>query len=327
MRAGARPSSWLSRATTREDPCVDDGSGLAEALLGLSGFRVVTVSETPQELVVLIETNADRAACASCGTWAQAHERMEVSIRDLACFGRAARLVWRKRRWRCVDTDCEARTWTETSVHVSARVLLTRRAGAEVCRQVGENARPVAELAEEMGVCWWTVMGAVIEHGTPLVDDPARVGPVEKLGVDETSWLKANRAHPTLYATGMVDLDAGIIIDMVKGNAADDLRRWLDRQDPAWLSAITTVTTDLAESYRAGLASHLAHAVRVADPFHVVRIANRCLDKVRRRVQQETLFHRGRQADPLYRVRKLLRAGQERLDQRPPAAAARPTFG
>jgi transposase len=295
---------------------VDDGSGLAEALLGLSGFRVVTVSETPGELVVLIETNADRAACASCGTWAQAHERMEVSIRDLPCFGRAARLVWRKRRWRCVDADCDARTWTETSVHVSARVLLTHRAGAEACRQVGENARPVAELAEEMGVCWWTVMGAVIEHGTPLVDDPARVGPVEKLGVDETSWLKANRAHPTLYATGMVDLDAGIIIDMVKGNAADDLRRWLDRQDPAWLAAITTVTTDLAESYRAGLASHLAQAVRVADPFHVVRVANRCLDKVRRRVQQETLFHRGRKADPLYRIRKLLLAGQERLDQR-----------
>jgi hypothetical protein len=58
-------------------------------------------------------------------------------------------------------TDCEAKTWTETSAHVSARVLLTRRAGAEACRQVGENARPVAELAEELGVCWWTVMGAV----------------------------------------------------------------------------------------------------------------------------------------------------------------------
>jgi transposase len=43
------------------------------------------------------------------------------------------------------------------------------------------------------------------------------------------------------------------VIDMVKGNAATDLRRWLDRQDPAWLAAITTVTTDLAESYRAGI--------------------------------------------------------------------------
>jgi hypothetical protein len=32
--------------------------------------------------------------------------------------------------------------------------------------------------------------------------------------VDETSWLRANRAYATLYATGLVDLDAGIFIDM-----------------------------------------------------------------------------------------------------------------
>ncbi len=47
----------------------------------------------------------------------------------------------------------------------------------------------------------------------------------------------------------------------------------------------------------------------------MVRIANRCLDAVRRRVQNETLQHRGRKADPLYRIRKLLLTGTERLDQ------------
>ena len=232
------------------------------------------------------------------------------------CFGRPARLVWRKRRWRCVDADCDAKTWTETSREFSTRALLTLRAGVETCRQVGENARPVAELADELGVCWWTVMAAVIEHGTPLVDDRDRVGPVTKLGVDETSWLRANRHHATRYATGLVDLDAGILIDMVEGNAAADLRRWCATQDPVWLAGVGVVTTDLAESYRAGLDPHLAHATRVADPFHVVRVANRCVDKVRRRVQNETLQHRGRKHDPLYRIRKLLLAGSERLDER-----------
>ncbi len=37
---------------------------------------------------------------------------------------------------------------------------------------------------------------------------------------------------------------------------------------------------------------------------------------MRRRVQNETLGHRGRKADPLYRIRKLLLAGSERLDER-----------
>ncbi len=295
---------------------MSDGTGLAEALLGLDGFRVVAVTENAAEVVIEIETTATVMGCSACGTRAEAHERMAVAIRDLACFGRPARLVWRKRRWRCVEPDCDAKTWTETSPECSSRALLTRRAAAEACRQVGENARPVAELAEELGVCWWTVMAGVIEHGTPLVEDPDRVGPVRQLGIDETSWLAANRRHPTLYATGLVDLDAGILIDLVEGNSADDLREWLDRQHQEWLAGIGVVTTDLAESYRSGLNPHLAHATRVADPFHVVRVGNRCLDKVRRRVQNETLGHRGHKHDPLYRIRKLLLAGHERLDER-----------
>ncbi len=293
---------------------MNEGIGLAEALLGLEGFRVLAVNETPGEVVIDVETTAVVVGCRQCGTRAEPHERMPVEIRDLACFGRPARLVWNKRRWRCTDVDCEAKTWTETSPQVSSRTVLTRRAGVEACRQVGANARPVAGLARELGVCWWTVMEAVKEHGVALVEDPGRVGPVTNLGVDETSYLKATATNPTLYATALVDLDRPMIIDMVEGNAASDLRRWCEVQNRWWLAGITTVATDLAESYRAGLNPHLAHARRVADPFHVTRAANRCVDTVRRRVQNETLGHRGRKGDPLYRIRKLLLTGSERLD-------------
>ena len=241
---------------------------------------------------------------------------MRVDVRDLACFGRPARLVWSKRRWRCREPLCAARTWTEDSGHVDAQTVLTRRAGVEACRQVGENARPVSQLADELGVCWWTIMNAVIEHGTPLVDDPDRIGVVGQLGVDETSFLAANREHPTIYTTGLVDLERHVVIDMVAGNSAADLRRWTANAGPAWLAGIKVVATDLAESFRAGLSPGLTHARRVADPFHVVRVGNRCVDQVRRRVQNDTLGHRGRKADPLYRIRNLLLTGSERLDER-----------
>ena len=133
-----------------------------------------------------------------------------------------------KRRWRCGDSDCEAKTWTEGSDQVAPRAVLTLRAGAEATRQVGELAMPVAVVARELGVCWWTVMDAVVFHGTPLVDDPKRVGTVRALGIDETSFLSANRERSTALRHG----HGGRTGD----TPAFDLRRWCAAQDPAWLS-------------------------------------------------------------------------------------------
>ena len=52
------------------------------------------------------------------------------------------------------------------------------------------------------------------------------------------------------------------------------------------------------------------------DAFHIVKLAGAAVDDVRRRIQQETLGHRGRKGDPLYGIRHVLRAGRERLTPR-----------
>ena len=52
------------------------------------------------------------------------------------------------------------------------------------------------------------------------------------------------------------------------------------------------------------------------DAFHIVKLAGDALDEVRRRVQQDTLGHRGRKGDPLYQIRLLLRASRDRLTKR-----------
>ena len=40
-----------------------DATGLAEALLGLDGFRVLAAEEIPSEVIVIVETTADFVAC------------------------------------------------------------------------------------------------------------------------------------------------------------------------------------------------------------------------------------------------------------------------
>ena len=54
--------------------------------------------------------------------------------------------------------------------------------------------------------------------------------------------------------------------------------------------------------YRKTFNDTLPDATQVADPFHVCKLANSRHDECRRRVQNETLGHRGRKDDPLYRL-------------------------
>jgi transposase len=295
---------------------VGDGIGLAEKMLGLSGVVVLDVEEADGELVVCVESVRRRATCPSCRRRAEAQDRLEVHVRDLHCFGRATRLVIRKRRWRCRTKGCITKTWTEKIAGITARQVLTLRAGAEVTRQVGQLCRSVASVADEYGVAWDTAWASVEFHGRPLVDDPKRVGTVRALGIDEHSYLAATREHTTIYATSLVDLDRRIVIDLFQGKSARSLRRWCAQRPKRWTQAVRVVALDLTDTYRAGLNPHLSHVTPVADPFHVIRAANRVVDQVRRRVQNETLGHRGRKHDPLYRVRKLLLKGSERLDDR-----------
>jgi transposase len=101
--------------------------------LGLPGFRVLGVMEGDNEVAISIESTVVRAFCQRCVVRAEPRDRMPVDIRDLACFGRPARLVWRRRRWRCRESLCPVPTWTEHSEHLDAQAVLTRRAGSEAC--------------------------------------------------------------------------------------------------------------------------------------------------------------------------------------------------
>ncbi len=113
---------------------MSDATGVAEAMLGLPGFRVLEVNETDAEVVIGIELMAELVGCPGCGVLARAHGRALVEYRDLPVFGRPARLQWAKRRFRCEETLCAMGTWSEDSTDFSARCLLTDRAGAECCR-------------------------------------------------------------------------------------------------------------------------------------------------------------------------------------------------
>ena len=292
------------------------GSASGSRLLDLDGLEVVSAELVVGEWQLAVQTTAAMVGCASCGVRATPHGRRVVRVRDLPAGGRPVVLCWRKRIWRCREPACGVRTWTERVTAIRPRAVLTERARAEACRRVGKDAHAVAAVARDLGVGWATVMRAVDDHGTPLVDDAARLQGVAALGLDETSFLKATRTAPTRWITGLVDLERGRLLDLVADRTRAAVDGWLGAQPHGWLAQVATVALDPWRGYASALTAPLGHATVVVDHFHAIRLANLVVDQARRRTQQATLGHRGRKKDPLYRIRKLLLTAQEQLTQR-----------
>jgi transposase len=178
------------------------------------------------------------------------------------------------------------RTWTERHDAIAPRAVLTERARQWAFDQVGRHDAAVSRTAGQLGVAWWTVMRQVIEPGTPVVEDPGRLADVSAVGVDETAYLRATGRHPTEFATGIADLTPGRtarLLDVVEGRSGTVLAAWLAERDPGWRAGVVTASLDPFRGYATALNIQLPDAVRVLDPFHVVKLALACIDDARRR--------------------------------------------
>jgi len=294
---------------------VINGSDGATALVGMPGFVVGAQVLVEGEWWLYVETTADVVGCPGCGSRAVGHGRARTAVRDLPIAGRPVVLAFARRRWRCPEQLCAVTTWSEQVDAIAPRASITERARARLAEMVNVEGYSIAAAAAEFGVGWHTANQAVADYTDPVVEDPARFEGVTAIGVDEKRFLNATAGHRAIFTTQIVDLDRHRLLEVIEGRSRDVLGAWLaDRGEP-WCAAITLATLDPAAGYRRALLDHLPDATLVVDHFHAVKLANAAIDDVRRRVQQQTLGHRGRNTDPLYRGRRVFLTAYERLPE------------
>jgi len=190
--------------------------------------------------------------------------------------------------------------------------LLTTRAAKWATVQVGVG-RTVSEVAAELDCDWHTVNDAVTTYGSALLAaDRKRWTKTRAIGLDETSFVRLADTH-TSYATTVCDVEHHQIIEILPSRNFVDVAGFLDKQSAGWKGQIAFGALDMSATYAAVYSVILPKAAQVIDPFHVISLANRALDSVRRRVQNEQTGHRGRRHDPLYKARRALLVGEERL--------------
>ena len=118
-----------------------DPTRVCELLVGLGDVEVLAVDDKfGAPLRVHIRCRAGRPRCGACGGPLWSNGERPVELVDLPAFGRAVRLVWHKRRWRCAQRGCSAGAVTEQDGEIAPRrERLTTWAGRWATRQAGRG--------------------------------------------------------------------------------------------------------------------------------------------------------------------------------------------
>jgi transposase len=255
--------------------------------------------------------------CRRCGCEGSPRDTVTRRLAHEPLGWRPTTLLVMVRRYRC--TGCGHVWRQDTSKAAQPRSKLSRRGLRWALEAIVVQHLTVARIAEPLAVSWSTAHDAVLAEGKRvLIEDPHRFDGVKVIGVDEHVWRHTRRGDK--YVTVIIDL-TGIrdrtgparLLDMVEGRSKHAFKQWLAERDECWRHGLEVVAMDGSTGFKTATTEELPDAVAVMDPFHVVRLAGDALDRCRRRVQQTTRGHRGRNGDPLYNARRTLHTGADLL--------------
>ena len=106
---------------------------------------------------------------------------------------------------------------------------------------------------------------------------------VRIIGVDELFVRSRGREK---YITIVRDLESGAVLHAGDGKCPESLNGFLLRLKHS-KAKISTVAMDMSKAYISWLDENLPNAQKVFDHFHVIKIMNDKLDKIRRRTAKE----------------------------------------
>lgn len=174
---------------------------------------------------------------------------------------------------------------------------------------VAEAARTLGEYPERL----WSV----ILHHIAKAHRAMNLESVQVISVDEVC-RKRGQNYLTIVSQARTGTQPSRVLPVIEGRDSRSLKEFRDHFERMGLSAeqIQTICSDMSPAYIKGISEQFGHAVLVFDYFHVVQLATRALDAVRRRERQEfpQELHGARWA--LLKPQSQLTAEQQQIRQR-----------
>ena len=244
--------------------------------LGLTApWKVISANFDVERRRLDIDIDFTRGAtfnCPACGvSGCKVHDTQQKEWRHLNFFQHEAYIRARVPRAGC--SDCGPRVvevpWARLG---SGFTLLFEALIKTLAKQMPVNA--IGRMVNEHDTRIWRVLNHYVDQAREKVD----MFDVRRVGIDETSRRKRHK-----YVTVFVDLDQSRVLYATKGKGASEIESFTQDLeahggDP---SAVEEVCSDMSPSFISGVATHLPEAELTFDKFHVMKILNEAVDKVR----------------------------------------------
>jgi transposase len=241
-------------------------------MLCLPGASVIDVGFCPAGVLVAVRLRRRRRVCAVCG---QTGRQLEIHDR-------------RVKRWRHLDLgacrctiECELRRLRCRTCGVHLEPVPWARPNSSYTRDFEDVVAWLAQqmaktpVARLLGVAWDSV-GRIVERVVADQLDEGRLAGLVMIGVDEISYRRGQR-----YLTTVADHQTGRIVWSAPGRNAQTLQDFFDALDDRKHS-IRAVSIDMNGGYEKAIRAAVPDAAVCFDPFHVVALAGRAVDDVRR---------------------------------------------
>jgi len=246
-------------------------------LLRLPGVNVRAVVFERDRVIVTVALRRKRLVCPLCDH----STRARYDLRDVDSRWRHLDLgAWR------LEIRARLRRLSCPTHGVRVEGVPFARHRSEFTRDFEDLVALLAAKTDKSAICRllriaWRTVGAIVQRVVADELDPGRLNDLFEIGIDEISWRKQHN-----YLTLVSNHRSGKVVWGAEGKdtkAADSFFAELGKERSSKLSA---VSMDMGKAYLKSVRKedHAPQATICIDPFHVVALATKALDDVRRAV-------------------------------------------
>ncbi len=240
-------------------------------ILNLPAYTVTAFQQNDHDYHIDAVAKQESTVCPHCQhDKLEGFGRREQMVKDLPMHGKRVGIYIDTRRYRCKSCG---KTFYETLPEINEKRLMTNRLVAWIGKQAVKNT--FAKIADEVGCVEGTVR-LIFKDYVAELEQTVRFETPKWMGIDEIHLIR-----PRCVIANIVN---NTIVDMLHNRNKDTVVRYLHNLDGK--DRIQYVAMDMWQPYRDACHAVIPDAKVIVDKFHVVRMANEAMERVRKGLRE-----------------------------------------